>query len=180
MNAEEVAAAASRLCTACGLCCDGSLFQIVRMQPGDAPTVLMKLGMRIRCKDGEFLMEQPCAALRGKCCSIYEQRPERCRKFACQQLMRLEQTAITEGDALVMIASTRVLVDRVRWLIAQSGYREDGQPLQEQYDRVTAMRVDLSLEPELVVVREELEAAMRELKLRLAREFLPPPGMRRE
>jgi len=174
----ETAAAASRLCLSCGLCCDGTLFQIVRMQPEDSPAKLAALGLRMRHRAEEYWMEQPCAALKRLCCTVYDQRPMRCRKFHCQQLTRLAGGEIDEGDALVLIADTRRLADRVRQLLAESGYREDGAPLQEQFDRVTSTRVDADLEPELAETRQHLETAMRDLKLRLAREFLPPPGSR--
>ena len=104
----------------------------------------------------------------------------RCRKFHCQQLTRLSAGEISEGDALAMIASTRFQVDRVRELLAQCGYREDGAALQEQFERITSTPVKVELEPELAETRQQLEQAMRELRLRLAREFLPPPGATRE
>lgn len=178
MKPEETTIVASRLCAACGMCCDGTLFQIVRMQPGDSPAALMKLGMRIRRKGGEFQMEQPCAALRERCCTIYDSRPARCRAFECQQLRLVENDSCTEAEARSVIGRTRQLADRVRELIAQSGYREDGAALQEQFDRVTAVRVDPSWEPEQVEVRRELESTMQELKVILRREFMPPPGTR--
>ena len=176
----DTAAAASRLCLACGLCCDGTLFQIVRMQPEDSPDQLAALGLRIRHRGTDCWMEQPCAALKRLCCTVYDQRPVRCRKFHCQQLARLAAGEIDEGDALVLIADTRRLADRVRQLLAESGYREDGTPLQEQFDRLTSTRIDPHLEPELAETRHHLETAMRELKLRLARDFLPPPPVRDE
>lgn len=172
----ETAAAASRLCLACGLCCDGTLFQIVRMQPEDSPAELGALGLRMRHRGEDFWMEQPCAALKRLCCTVYEKRPVRCRKFHCQQLTRLAAGEIDEGDALAVIADTRRLAERVRQLLAECGYREDGAPLQEQFDRVTSTRVDAELEPELAETRQHLETAMRDLKLRLARDFLQPPG----
>lgn len=172
----ETAAAASRLCLSCGLCCDGTLFQIVRMQPEDSPDALAALGLRMRHRGGDFWMEQPCAALKRLCCTVYDQRPVRCRKFHCQQLARLANGELSEADALVLIADTRRLADRVRLLLAECGYREDGAALQEQYDRVTSTRVDTALEPELAESRHQLESAMRDLKLRLAREFLPAPA----
>lgn len=178
MNSPELAAAASRLCLACGMCCDGTMFQIVRMQPDDQPEVLTVLGLRVRHRGEESWMEQPCAALKRLCCTVYDQRPVRCRKFHCQQLMKLDTFEINEGDALAMIADTRRLAGEVKRLLFACGYREDGAPLQEQFDRVTSTPVDATLEPELAETRSQLEQAMRELRLRLAREFLPPPGTR--
>jgi len=154
------------------------MFQIVRMQPGEVPAELAKLGLKIRCRDGEYYMEQPCSALREKRCTVYEQRPVRCRLFNCQQLGRLERGETTAAEAMAMIVETRVMVERVRGLIEQCGLREDGQALVERYERVASTPVDQALEPELVTVREELEETMRTLKLRLNRDFRLPPNSR--
>ena len=152
------------------------MFQIVRMQPGEVPAELGKLGLKIRCRDGEYYMEQPCSALREKRCTVYEQRPVRCRLFNCQQLGRVERGETTESEAMAMIIETRALVEKVRGLIEQSGLREDGQALVERYERVASTPVNQALEPELVAVREELDEKMRTLKLRLNREFRLPPN----
>lgn len=176
MTPEEFSSAATRLCAACGMCCDGTMFQIVRMQPGEVPAELGKLGLKIRCRDGEYYMEQPCSALRENCCTVYEQRPVRCRLFNCQQLGRVESSESTEAEAMAMIIETRALVEKVRGLIEQCGLREDGQALVERFERVASTPVNQALEPELVAVREELEAMMRKLKLQLNREFRLPPG----
>ncbi len=176
MIPEAFSSAATRLCTACGMCCDGTMFQIVRMQPGEVPAELGKLGLKIRCRDGEYYMEQPCSALREKRCTVYEQRPVRCRLFNCQQLGRVERGETTESEAMAMIIETRALVERVRGLIEQCGLREDGQALVERYERVASTPVNQALEPELVAVREELDEVMRKLKLRLNREFRLPPN----
>jgi uncharacterized protein len=176
LNAESLAAIASRLCAACGMCCDGTMFQIVRMQPGEVPAELGKLGLKIRCRDGEYFMEQPCSALRKNCCTVYEKRPMRCRLFNCQQLQRVESSETTEHEAMAMILETRALVDRVRALIEQCGLREDGQALAERFERVMFTPVNATLEPELIAIREELDETMRKLKLQLNREFRSPPG----
>ncbi|OYW75420.1 MAG: hypothetical protein B7Z37_13445 [Verrucomicrobia bacterium 12-59-8] len=176
MSTEDSTAVATRLCTACGMCCDGTMFQIVRMQPGDVPAELGKLGLKIRCRDGEYFMEQPCSALHENRCTVYERRPVRCRLFNCQQLGRVESGETTEAEAMAMIIETRVLVENVRGLIEQCGLREDGQALVERFERVASTPVNATLEPELASLREDLEAKMRKLKLQLNREFRLPPG----
>ncbi len=177
MNA-EAAAAATRLCTACGMCCDGTMFQIVRMQPGDAPAELGRLGMKIRCQDGAFHMEQPCAALVERRCQIYARRPTRCRLFNCQQIVRLEAGTVTEAEVAKMVAGTLELVRQVRDLIERGGLREDGQALAERYERLMSTPVNVTLEPEMVPLREELERQMKKLRALLTREFRVPaaPG----
>lgn len=165
------AATASRLCTACGMCCDGTLFEIVRLQPGDSPAQLSRQGMKIRCREGEFFMEQPCAALQETGCTIYADRPSRCRLFHCQQLHRVEAGTITAEAAMSTIEATRALVRHVRALIEQSGLREDGQALAARYGRVMSTPVNAELEPEMLIVRAELEEAMRQLRLKLDQDF---------
>ncbi len=171
------AAIASRLCTACRMCCDGTLFEIVRMQPGDSPAQLSRHGMRMRCRDGEYFMEQPCAALLETGCTIYSDRPSRCRQFNCQQLHLVEAGQTTEADAMAAIGTAHALAAQVRALIEQSGLREDGQPLAARYQRLMSTPVNAALEPEMVAVRAALEQAMQELRLVLNRDFRPPPGL---
>jgi Fe-S-cluster containining protein len=154
------------------------MFQIVKMQPGDCTSELAKMGMRIRCKDGEYHMEQPCPALKELKCAIYEKRPIRCRLFHCQQLRLLETDQATEADATALIKETRAQAKHVRELIEQCGLREDGQPLLQRFDRLMSTPVDEKLEPELAAMREDLDNAMRELRHVINREFRPPPGLR--
>jgi len=175
MNAEDSAIIASRLCAACGMCCDGTMFQIVRLQPGDKPAELGRLGLKIRSRPTGFHMEQPCSALRENRCTVYEARPARCRLFHCQQLLRVESGASTEDEARAMILQTRATVEKVSRLIEQCGLREDGQSLLERHERVASTPVNAELEPELAALREELEKEMRELRLVINREFRPPP-----
>lgn len=151
------------------------MFQIVKMQNGDSPSELAKLGMRIRSKDGEFHMEQPCPALKELRCTIYEKRPTRCRLFHCQQLRLVEADETTEAAAMALITETRAQVAHVRDLIGRCGLREDGHPLLERFERLTSTPVDATLEPELAAMREDLENAMHELRLVINREFRPPP-----
>ncbi|WP_162008309.1 hypothetical protein, partial [Xylella fastidiosa] len=58
----------------------------------------------------------------------------------------------------------------------ESGLREDGQALQERYERVMATPVNAALEPEMAVVRERLVREMAVLKGVLRREFMLRPG----
>ena len=103
----------TRLCTACGLCCDGTLFQIVRVMPEDNPARLLALGLKLRRKNGAPYFEQPCSALRDRCCTAYADRPTRCRAFTCRQLAQVQAGLLAEGDALAMIHSTHGLVQHL-------------------------------------------------------------------
>ena len=66
------ASAAESLCLACGLCCDGTLFADVKLQPADEPERLRQHGLRLLHEragkdllpdDPHLRFSQPCAAL---------------------------------------------------------------------------------------------------------------------
>jgi hypothetical protein len=87
----------------------------------------------------------------------------------------LETNETTETAAMSLILKARAQVAQVRDLIEQNGLREDGQALQDRFERVMSTPVDATLEPELAEAREALDQAMRQLRLVINREFRPPP-----
>jgi uncharacterized protein len=87
------------LCTACGLCCDGTLFGSVRLAPGEAA----RIGLPVL---GE-LLPQPCAALEGARCAIYAARPAGCRAFDCLLLHALRDGEVGLDEALQTVAEAR-------------------------------------------------------------------------
>ena len=73
------------LCRSCGLCCDGSLFGRVTLEP-DEVRGARKNHLHVLPRGNAF--EQPCSALStldDRCaCSIYSDRPHPCRAFTCR------------------------------------------------------------------------------------------------
>jgi uncharacterized protein len=141
-----------RLCQSCGLCCDGSLFGRVTLQP-DEVAPAKKSRLRVISSGTGF--EQPCSALvraasgagQELACSIYDERPMACRRFAC----RLHERFHREGGR---IEPHLAAVFRVRHLLAvlkvsglepadfegnRLAHRPDGESLQAAY--VELMRV---------------------------------------
>jgi dihydrofolate reductase/Fe-S-cluster containining protein len=73
------------LCRSCGLCCDGSLFGCVTLEPDEVRGARKRhLDVLQRAK----AFEQPCSALStvedGCACSVYSDRPRSCRAFTCR------------------------------------------------------------------------------------------------
>ncbi|MCW0218899.1 MAG: YkgJ family cysteine cluster protein [Prosthecobacter sp.] len=136
MPATDITAAASRLCTACGMCCNGVLFHIVRLQAVDSVKRLETLGLKINRKKREPYFNQPCRALNGCTCTIYADRPTRCRLFECQQIQGLTREEVTEAEALDVILQARDLVAAVERLLKERGNDEVSQPLGERYRQV--------------------------------------------
>jgi Fe-S-cluster containining protein len=73
------------LCQSCGLCCDGSLFGRVNLDPEEVDSARRH---RLRVVADGRAFEQPCPALvpsgAGLGCSIYDDRPHACRRFVCK------------------------------------------------------------------------------------------------
>ena len=130
--------AAARLCAACGLCCNGAMFHKVILQPGDSAHELRALGLKIKRKKGQFTMSQPCSAYCEGQCSIYAQRPQRCRLFECRQLLRLAQGEITESAAMEKIQDALRKLALVSELLAQAGETNVERPLSKRCDAITA------------------------------------------
>ena len=88
----------SRVCLACGLCCDGTLFTTVPLTDSD-PNVS---GVSTRPNGSRFL-RQRCACLEGKTCTAYAQRPLACRRFDCLLAVALLSNECTEAEALELV-----------------------------------------------------------------------------
>lgn len=155
--------AASRLCTACGMCCNGVLFEIVRLQPQDSVKELEKLGMQINRRKTQPYFKQPCRFLNDCTCTIYEQRPTRCRRFECLQLKLLAAEEITEAEAAAKIEEARAQVQRVRDLLAGAGDVSTDEALEERVRRVLGDQTDTPLYHEMQTLKRLLNRDFRAL-----------------
>ena len=163
--------AAARLCAACGLCCNGTLFTIVQLQPGDSPKQLAALGLKLTRKKKRHLFHQPCPMFRESQCAIYQDRPERCRLFECRQLQQVASGEITEDAALATIHDARRRVDDVRALFERLGETNHKRPLTRRYDSIMQTQPDSNAGPETTNHRDQLTLAMRELRELLQKDF---------
>jgi hypothetical protein len=93
------------LCLSCGLCCDGTLFNRVPLAEGDDPSLRAALGVG----EGQAHGVQPCAALRGLTCQVYERRPLTCRRFRCLLLEAHEADEVSLAGARQVVDETRAL-----------------------------------------------------------------------
>ena len=155
---------ASSLCSSCGMCCDGTLFHSVVLQSTDSPRTLSSLGLTLKRKPGVTTFRQPCSAHQNHQCAIYENRPQRCRLFNCQQLLRVASGEITQSAARERIASTREKINQVVGKIERLTETNPNQGLAQRFSVAITNKVP---SPE----RTELEAAMAELQAILEKEF---------
>ncbi len=80
---------AARLCTSCGMCCNGFFFGYVELKPGDDVAALEKL-LPLETKDGKQIFKHPCSAHINCRCTIYALRPQICRGYRCRLLREVE------------------------------------------------------------------------------------------
>jgi len=172
--------AASRLCAACGLCCNGVLFHTVQLQPGDSAKELAALGLKLKRKQGHHYILQPCPAFKESGCSIYTSRPTRCRLFECRQLQRVEAGEITETMALEKIREVRRRVAELDELLERAGGTNRKRPLSKRFEKSLAEPIEALTEPAALVLRKRLTLAKQELDLILNQEFRITPSGARE
>src|SRR5437870_3372318 len=119
----------SKLCPACGLCCNGVLFGDVELQKDEKPEKFSSLGLELKRKGKKVCFTQPCACFDGKLCRIYDERPKRCHTFECRLLERTQSGNVTIAAALKAITNARRAADEVRKLVHESGQRDERMPL---------------------------------------------------
>lgn len=101
------------LCQSCGLCCDGTLFDVVPLKPQDLPEPLRLVGIRVVVDDTPGRFTQPCAAHQHGCCQVYASRPSSCREYECELLKKFARGAVTFASAETQIALLRGQRDRL-------------------------------------------------------------------
>ena len=106
----------SELCVECGLCCDGTLFRFLPVEPGELETY-RALALPVVTQSGRLAMQLPCSKLEKRCCTVYAKRPSGCRGFVCHLGRRLELADIGFDEALETVreAQRRIEVLRAAW-----------------------------------------------------------------
>ena len=159
------------------MCCNGVLFYGVTLQPRDSAKVLAGLGLKLKQKRRQTLFLQPCPAHRADSCAIYEQRPERCRKFSCRQLEQMEAGAIRFAEAEEKVAQALAGVARVRTLLAAAGEKNLRRSLAVRSSGVLEQQPDPG-DADLLRLHEDLRQEMEALETLLENHFrtAPAPG----
>jgi Fe-S-cluster containining protein len=90
------------LCRACGLCCDGSLFGRVELEPDEVEPA-RRLNVLTH-------FDQPCPALATSGCTIYRDRPRSCRRFTCRLYERHRREGGPLDARLAVVRRARALL----------------------------------------------------------------------
>ncbi|MDB6150086.1 MAG: Flagellin N-methylase [Chthoniobacter sp.] len=150
------------------------MFHTVRLQPKDTPAELAALGLKLKRKHRQDYILQPCPAYRDAHCSIYADRPERCRLFECRQLQRVQTGEVTEAHALERIREVQRRAAHLDVLSRRSDGSLRKGPLSKRCETALAEPFDATTHPELVAEREALARGLAELDALLDAEFRLP------
>lgn len=126
-----------KLCLACGLCCDGTLFGHVRLGPGDNAPQLKSLGLPVhtsRSLTPVLRLRQPCTALcADRTCRIYAHRPTQCRAYECGVFQQLRAGQMDFPAALRRVKQARLRANRARQLLRALGDTDDERSIEERF-----------------------------------------------
>ncbi|EDY80441.1 conserved hypothetical protein [Verrucomicrobiia bacterium DG1235] len=164
-----------QLCLACGLCCDGSLFDNVRFGPGDDVEGAKARGLPVkvsRAKVPVAFVRQPCSALCGDLkCRIYAERPSHCRSFECGVFKESQSGQITLEAALRQVKRGRRKAEKVRELLRKFGDTDERSSIGVRFRRAQR-RVESGLvDGAAGDVFADLGLAMHELDMLAHRRF---------
>jgi hypothetical protein len=109
---------ASRLCLACGMCCDGTVHDFAFLQEEDMAPASACGFKTYRREDGTPAMSLPCHYLDGTACQRYgEWRPSICGDYLCRLQKRTAAGECDEQEALGIIATAKTSLAQVEELL---------------------------------------------------------------
>ena len=163
-----------QLCGACGLCCDGTLFDLVKLEATDDPAKLKALGLPVRISRSTppvARFPQPCAALcEDRTCRLYADRPWQCRAFECGVFKDAKAGRITFDVALRLVKRARQRADKARRLLRELGDTDEHRALGERFHRMSE-RLESAQDPTANAKFADLSVVMHHLKLQTLDKF---------
>lgn len=152
------------LCLQCGLCCNGILFSDVRREHGDGSKLFEQFGSRV---------PQPCPVFKpDNCqCLIYSDRPTRCRKFECKQLLAVRAGTKSIDLALKKIRAAQKLGGEVEKFLEQLGFNETQLPFSKRFQKCQRAAEQGKISPDNLDLLADLQLAVHRLNQLLARDF---------
>ena len=176
--------AGEQLCRACGLCCDGTLFDVVKLERSDDAGRLRALGLPVSLTRGQTptaRFPQPCSALcADRSCRLYAQRPWQCRTFECRLLEDATAGRISFAAARTLVKQARRRADQVRRLLRALGDQDERRGLGERFHRTSELVESGAADAAAKARFAELSLAMHRLKLLLPGRFFARKEVRPE
>jgi Uncharacterised protein family (UPF0153). len=158
-----------QLCLSCGLCCDGTLFDLVKLEASDDVAKVKRLGLPVKISRGRVPVArfpQPCAALCEDCtCRLYADRPWQCRAFECGVFKAAKAGRITFAVAFQRVKKARRRADQVRRLLRELGDNDEHRALGERFHRTSERLESAHADATAQAKYADLSLAVHHLKL---------------
>ena len=103
----------SRLCLACGICCQGALHREASIRK-DEVTAVRRLGLSVIGTEEEPSFPLPCPLHQQNRCTAYTDRPSPCREYRCKLLKRYIEGSATWEECIRYVNLAKELMERVR------------------------------------------------------------------
>lgn len=169
---------AEKLCLACGLCCDGTLFDNVQLGAGEDAKKLKALGLPVAVTRGRAAVpyfRQPCAALcTDRACRVYADRPGQCRAFECGVYQDVQAGRLEFAAALSLIKQARRKADHIRRLLLALGDAAETRSLGDRFRRTQQRMEAGGGDAAAAAVFAELGLAVHQFKLLAHKKFYTP------
>ena len=165
----------NKLCLACGLCCNGALFADVKLQPKDDRRLLRKQGLPLKTFRSGIRFTQPCAALDGCRCRIYDYRPKHCRDFECAQLRLLKSGRITFSATVRAVRETQSRKEQALRLLRELGDTDEHLPVRTRFQRTADRLHEIGTDEQQAELFSGLTLAVHDLNFLLQQSFYPGP-----
>jgi uncharacterized protein len=117
----------TNICVQCGMCCDGTLYSRVCLEPADDADQLRATRLVLVETAGTLSFHQPCPELENSRCGLYHgpARPVVCAKFRCTLLRAVHAGTIDEPRAQAIITDVLALRARVIPFLDSCGVSRD-------------------------------------------------------
>ena len=162
-----------KLCLSCTLCCNGGLFADLRLSAADRARLARKSIALKLTRAGK--LPQPCQALCGPRCTIYNSRPGYCRRFECLLLKQVNAGAEDAETALGIIRTARRRLARVERLLRALGDQDNSVAVSLRFRRLSRVFATKSPDAPKAALFGELTLAIHGLNHYLAERFYPGP-----
>lgn len=163
------------LCLACGLCCDGTLFDLVKLEGSDDARRLKALGLPVTTSRGKTPIArfpQPCVALcQDRTCRLYADRPWQCRVFECGVFKEAKAGRVTFATALRTVKQARRRADKIRQMLRELGDTDEHLGLGERFHRTSERLESGQTDPETGAKYADLSLAVHQFKLQAHDKF---------
>ena len=156
------------------MCCDGSLFDNVRLGSDEDAGSFKLLGLpvrRSRAKVPVAYFNQPCRALcEDLTCKVYAERPSQCRRFECGVYKGVESGELPLKRALAVVKKSLRKANQVRGLLDKIDGGAEALAIGARFRRVERWVNAGKLDAEGAEVFADLGLAMHQLDM-LAHEW---------